>query len=214
MGATSNGTDGVSRRSFLQTLGVSAAASALGSAADAASEARAVADGPELFGPEPQKIELKVNGKVMPVNVDPATTLMDALRMKLDLTGTKEICDRGSCGGCCVIVDGKLVNSCMLLAADAIGSDIQTVEGLSSGEKLHPLQQAFVKHDALQCGFCTPGLVMACKSVIDKHGKPTLKQIKHGLAGNICRCGTYTNVFNACLEASGQEPMVDGAARA
>ncbi|MGD9690755.1 MAG: 2Fe-2S iron-sulfur cluster-binding protein [Phycisphaerales bacterium] len=203
---------GVSRRSFLQTLGVSAAANSLavaGAHAVELAEAAPTDDGPVLLGPEPARVVLRVNGKEQPVTIDPGTTLMDALRLKLDLTGTKDICDRGSCGGCCVIMDGKLVNSCMTLAADAIGADVRTIEGLADGERLHPLQQAFVKHDALQCGYCTPGLVMACKAVLDKHPKPTLQQIKHGLAGNICRCGTYTNVFNACLEASGQEPLID-----
>lgn len=206
---------GVSRRSFLHTLGVSAAANTLVlSGAKVAEGAAEVDDGPQMFGPEPKRVVLKVNGKEMPVTIDPAATLLDALRVDLGMTGSKEICDRGSCGGCSVIIDGKLVASCMMLAADAVGSDVQTIEGLSTGETLHPLQQAFVKHDALQCGFCTPGLVMACKSVLDKHPKPTLGQIKHGLAGNICRCGTYTNIFNACLEASGQKPIVDGGAKA
>lgn len=206
--------DGVSRRSFLQTLGVSAAANSLvGIGAKTALAEQPAADGPKLFGPGPTKVMLKVNGKEMPVTIEPATTLLEALRVGLDLTGSKEICDRGSCGGCSAIVDGKLVNTCMMLAADAIGSDVQTIEGLAQGEgggKLHPIQEAFIKHDGLQCGYCTPGLVMACKSLLDKNPKPTLQQIKVGISGNICRCGTYNNIFNACLEASGQKPVVEG----
>ena len=108
------------------------------------------------------------------------------------------------------MVDGKLVASCMMLAVDAIGAEVTTVEGLANGDELDPVQEAFVKHDALQCGFCTPGLVMASRALLDENPKPTLDEIKAGLSGNICRCGTYNNIFNAVLEASGQKPMVDG----
>lgn len=200
---------GVSRRSFLQTLGVSAATSALAGAAEARLAEPGAEPAKDVIGPGPSRVVLKVNGKEMPVTIEPATTLLEALRQGLGLTGSKEVCDRGSCGGCSVIIDGRLHVSCMMLAHDAVGADVQTVEGLSSGDALHPIQAAFVKHDALQCGYCTPGLVMACKSVLDANPKPTLAQIKKGLAGNICRCGTYTNVFNACLEASGQAPIKD-----
>ncbi len=200
---------GVSRRSFLQTLGVSAAASSLSVGVRDALAKEAPADGPEMFGPGPKRVVLTVNAKEMPVTIEPSTTLLDALRMGLGLTGSKEICDRGSCGGCSVIIDGRLHVSCMMLATDAVGAKVQTIEGLSDGESLHPIQEAFVKHDALQCGFCTPGLVMACKSLLDATPKPSLSQIKKGLAGNICRCGTYTNIFNACLEVSGQPVLKD-----
>jgi len=144
------------------------------------------------------------------VSIDPATTLMQVLRLNLGLTGTKEICDRGACGGCSVLVDGVLVNSCMMLAADAEGAEITTVEGLAKGETLDPVQEAFIKHDALQCGYCTPGLIMATRWMLNNTPKPTMDQIRHCLSGNICRCGTYTNVFNAALEASGQRPVRDG----
>lgn len=205
---------GVSRRSFLQTLGVSAATSALAGAAEARVAESGAEPAKDVIGPGPSRVVLKVNGKEMPVTIEPATTLLEALRQGLGLTGSKEVCDRGSCGGCSVIIDGRLHVSCMMLAHDAVGADVQTVEGLAQGDGaggggLHPIQAAFVKHDALQCGYCTPGLVMACKSVLDANPKPTLAQIKKGLAGNICRCGTYTNVFNACLEASGQAPIKD-----
>ncbi len=207
----SNPPSGVSRRSFLQTLGASAAANALVANLDAAQPpaAPAAPEGPAMLGPGPGKMMLRINGKETPLTIEPSTTLLDALRHHANLTGSKEVCDRGSCGGCSVIIDGRLHVSCMMLAVDAVGSDIQTVEGLATGDELHPIQKAFVKHDALQCGFCTPGLVMACKAVLDHEPKPTLTQIKKGLAGNICRCGTYTNVFNACLEASGQAPITD-----
>lgn len=198
----------VSRRSFIQTLGASAAAGALQAKAAALVEEKQP-DGPPTLGPDPVAIELKVNGKAIAVTLDPATTLLEALRLHAGLTGTKEVCDRGACGGCSVIIDGKLMVSCMLLAVDAVGSEITTVEGLAKGDQLDPIQEAFVKHDAMQCGFCTPGLVMASRSLLNDIPKPTLDQIKHWLSGNICRCGTYTNIFNAVLEASGQPPIVD-----
>jgi len=207
---------GVSRRSFIQTLGLSAAASAISAKAHAALSAQDKADakqGPKILGPEPIAITLNINGADKQLTIDPATTLMEALRWQLRITGTKEVCDRGACGACSVIVDGKLVNSCMMLAIDAMGTKVTTIEGLAKGDQLDPIQEAFIKHDGLQCGFCTPGLVMACKAMLNSNPKPTLEQIKHGLSGNICRCGTYTNVFNAALEASGQQPLVDQGAR-
>ena len=196
----------VSRRSFLQTLGVSAAASSI-----SAFHARQNADGAgaEFIGPKDVSVSLRINGRVTQTQIDPATTLLDALRTKLDLTGSKEICDRGSCGGCSVMVDGKLVASCMMLALDAEGSEITTVEGIGPDGQLDPVQEAFIKHDALQCGYCTPGLVVAARSLLNENPKPTLDEIKKGLSGNICRCGTYTNIFNAVLEASGQKPIRD-----
>lgn len=208
MAETDSKVDQVSRRSFIQTLGLSAAAGAMGGQSTSSVAAQAPPE-PAMFGPDPTKVALKVNGQPMQAVIDPATTLMEALRWHLNLTGTKEVCDRGSCGGCSVLVDGKLVVSCMMLALDAAGSEVTTIEGLAAGEQLHPLQEAFVKHDALQCGFCTPGLVIAGKALLDAHEKPTLNQIRRGLSGNICRCGTYTNVFNAMLEASGQAPIID-----
>lgn len=195
----------VSRRSFIQTLGASAAAGAI----QAKAEAMVHEDGPRVLGPDPVKIELNINGAAVPMTIDPATTLLEAIRMNASLTGAKEVCDRGSCGGCSVIIDGKLIVSCMMLAIDAVGTKITTVEGLSKNGTLDPVQEAFVKHDALQCGFCTPGLVMASRSLLNDIPKPTMDQIKHWLSGNICRCGTYTNIFNAVLEASGQSPVQD-----
>lgn len=204
----------VSRRSFVQTLGLSAAATSISGAATAIAKDRKDAlarraDEPAILGPDPIDVALKVNGKPVTAKVDPATTLMEALRINLGLTGAKEICDRGACGGCSVLVDGKLTVSCMMLAADAVGTEIITVEGLAQGDKLDPVQESFVRHDALQCGYCTPGLVMACRALLNKTPKPTVDQIKQGLSGNLCRCGTYTNVINAALDASGQSPIMD-----
>ena len=201
---------GVSRRSFIQTLGLSAATSALADKALAASRVGADEDGPEILGPGPVELALRINGKVLKATVEPGATLLEVLRHNLGLTGSKEICDRGACGGCSVIVDGKLVTACMMLAVDAVGSDVVTVEGLEHDGKLDPVQVAYIKHDALQCGYCTPGLIMATKWMLSEVPSPTLAQVKKYLAGNICRCGTYSNVFNAALEASGQRPVIDG----
>lgn len=207
-GHASGSASSVSRRSFMQTLGLSAASGALAEHASARPVARAGQD-VTVVGPDPIRVTLRVNGKPMETTIDPATTLLEALRVNLDLTGSKEICDRGSCGGCSVLVDGRLTVSCMMLAADAVGAEVTTVEGLAKGDELDPVQEAFINHDALQCGYCTPGLVVASRALLNDNPKPTLDEIKHGLSGNICRCGTYTNVFNAVLEASGQKPIAD-----
>lgn len=191
----------------MQTLGISAASTAI--TEHAMAERGTAASLNEDAGPGPVRVTLKVNGHALKTTIEPATTLLDALRVHLNLTGAKEICDRGSCGGCSVLVDGKLMVSCMMLAMDAVGTEITTVEGLANGDDLDPIQEAFIKHDALQCGFCTPGLLMASKALLNDNSKPSLDDIKAGLAGNICRCGTYTNIFNAVLEASGQKPLAD-----
>jgi len=127
---------------------------------------------------------------------------IDANGERIDLTGTKQVCDRGECGGCTVLMDGKAVYSCMILALDAQGKEITTIESLADGDKLHPIQEAFVEHDALQCGFCTPGFVMSAKALLDENPDPTLEEIKHGLAGNLCRCGAYPRIFEAVQTAA------------
>jgi len=203
--------NGVSRRLFLQTVGLSAAAAPLAGSADAAQADQAGAENVRILGPGPIKVGLIVNKRGYTRTIDPATTLLEALRVDLDFTGTKEICDRGACGGCSVLVDGKLTASCMMLAVDAIGIEITTIEGLAEGNNLDPVQVSFIRHDALQCGYCTPGMIMAVKALLNDNPKPTPAQIKQGLSGNLCRCGTYVNVVNAVLEASGQRPIRDGA---
>jgi len=205
------GGNGVSRRLFIKSVGGSAAATSIAAAGTAAAETitRARRDDEAVRGPGAITITLNINGQARPTKVEPATTLLEALRLHHNLTGSKDICDRGSCGGCSVLVDGKLTVSCMMLATDAEGTKITTVEGLAKDGKLDPLQESFIRHDALQCGYCTPGLVVACRALLDKNPKPNLDQIKQGLAGNICRCGTYTNIFNAVLDASGQQPIAD-----
>jgi aerobic-type carbon monoxide dehydrogenase small subunit (CoxS/CutS family) len=202
-------TNGVSRRSFIQTLGLSAAAGALSAPTSAADEATTDAEVP-IVGPDAIDVSLRVNGKRLRRRLDPATTLLEALRIEHGLTGPKEICNRGSCGGCSVLVDGALVASCMMLAVDAEDTEVTTIEGIANGDQLDPIQESFIRHDALQCGYCTPGLIVAVRALLDRHPRPNLEQIREGLAGNICRCGTYTNVYNAVLDASGQAPIRDG----
>jgi xanthine dehydrogenase YagT iron-sulfur-binding subunit len=190
---------GFTRRGFMQGVG------AAGGAAVVAKNAQAAAK-PKVLPAKKVPITLNVNGKDRKLSIEPRVTLLRALRNELDLTGAKEVCDRGSCGACSVHLDGALVTSCMVLAVDAVGKKVTTVEGLSNGDKIDPIQQAFLEHDALQCGFCTPGMVMACKALLDgrpdKTKVPTLTQIKRGLGGNICRCGTYTNIFAAVQTAA------------
>ena len=217
-----DGQSGVSRRSFLRTAGVSAVAGAAAPLSanarehavdglDAVDSASAIAA--KTVGPDPAPTALNINGTKYEPVIEPATTLLDALRLKCGLTGSKQICDRGACGGCSVLVDGVLTASCMTLAGDAVGSEVTTIEGLASADgTLDPIQESFIRHDALQCGYCTPGFVIAAKALLNDNPKPTLAEIRKGLSGNICRCGTYTNMFNAVLEASGQPVIRDGAA--
>jgi xanthine dehydrogenase YagT iron-sulfur-binding subunit len=155
-----------------------------------------------VAGPGAVPVTLKINGKPHNLNIEPRVTLIDALRNSLDHTGAKKVCDRATCGACTVIMDGKVVYSCTVLAIEAQGKDIQTIEGISQNGKLHPVSAAFVNHDAQQCGYCTPGFVMATKGFLDKHPNPTLEEAEKGLGGNLCRCGTYVGMKKAVLEAA------------
>ena len=154
------------------------------------------------MGPGPVALTLNVNGADMKTSVEPRVTLLDALRNYLDVTGCKRVCDRGTCGSCTVLLDGKTVYSCSVLAIDAQSHQITTVEGLGEPGKLHPIQQAFIDNDAQQCGFCTPGFVIATKAFLDQNPNPTPEQIKHGLGGNFCRCGTYAGMRAAVMQAA------------
>jgi len=202
---------GISRRDFLRG---GAAAGALGSAGLLAREmAEAAKGGPrmeagvEIWGPGEVPVRLRINDKPYDLKLEPRTTLLDALRDHLELTGAKRVCDRGTCGACTVLLDGDAVYACSLLAVDVQHRSIDTVEGLGRPEKLHPLQAAFVENDAQQCGFCTPGFVMAAKALLDRNPNPTLADVHHGLSGNFCRCGTYAGLRKAVLAAA---PLMAG----
>jgi carbon-monoxide dehydrogenase small subunit len=147
-------------------------------------------------------MKLKVNGQIHQVSVEPNRTLLDVLRYDLRLTGTKEGCSTGNCGSCTVLLDGKAVNSCIVLAVEAEGKEITTVEGLAHQGKLHPLQQAFIDEGAVQCGFCTPGTILSAKALLDSNPHPTAEQIRMAIAGNICRCTGYDKIVRAILRAS------------
>jgi carbon-monoxide dehydrogenase small subunit len=148
------------------------------------------------------EIVLKVNGITYQIAVEPQRTLVEVLRDTLGLTGTKKSCSEGECGACTVLMDGKPATSCLILALDAQGKEITTIEGLSEGEKLHPIQEAFLKHGAIQCGFCTPGMVMSAKAFLDENPKPTAAEVRKGISGNLCRCTGYQQIVDAILAAS------------
>jgi aerobic-type carbon monoxide dehydrogenase small subunit (CoxS/CutS family) len=157
----------------------------------------------KIIGPGKIKVSFQVNGKIVQAEIEPRTMLVDAIRDQLNLTGTKIGCNRGACGACTVILNGKAVASCMTLALDAVGKPIETIEGLEDSlDKLHPIQEAFIEHDALQCGFCTSGMIMSSKHLLDKTKSPTDEQIKDAVSGNLCRCGTYPHVFKAVETAA------------
>ncbi len=155
------------------------------------------------LGPGPVPLELTINGKVHHLSLEPRVTLADALRERLGLTGTKVVCGRGACGACTVMVDGQTACSCLLLAAEVQGKSIITIEGLAADDRLEPIQQAFIAADALQCGFCTSGMIMSCKALLDWNPKPTREEICQAVSGNLCRCGTYPHVFEAVERAAG-----------
>jgi len=193
----------ISRRGFLKGVGggiVGSAAVAQDLLKGEAGAKSADPDAEVLRGR--QRISLKVNGRVLPVEVEPRTTLLSALRDRLEMTGTKEVCDRGQCGACTVLLDGKPVLACMILAVEARGREIATVEGLSRNGKLSAVQEAFVAKDGHMCGFCTPGMVMAATTLLQENPNPSLEEIKQGVAGNLCRCGTYPKVFEAIQAAA------------
>jgi carbon-monoxide dehydrogenase small subunit len=146
-------------------------------------------------------VQLKVNGEPRSAEVPAETTLLKLLREHLGLTGAKLGCDVGDCGTCTVIVDGESVNSCLMLAARAAGSDITTIEGLADSQRLHPIQHAFEELGALQCGFCGPGMIMSAKNLLDKNPEPTVPEIRDALSGNLCRCTGYTKIIDAILDA-------------
>ena len=186
----------LSRRSFLKGTGAitTVAATIAGTA-----QALADADGPQVVGPGPVAITLQVNGAKWTLSVEPRATLVEVLRGPLALTGAKVGCDRGACSACTVLVDGVPTASCSILAVDIGERSITTIEGLARDGKLHPVQAAFVAHDALQCGFCTPGLALTCAALLERNPHPTEADIKAAISGHLCRCGTYPHVVEAVL---------------
>ena len=193
------------RRGFLKGAGAGAVTAAVAPTNLVSGEATAEQ---ESVGVMSATLALEVNGQSHSVEAEARTTLADALRDKLEITGPKVVCDRGECGACTVMMDGKLIYSCMTLAMDAHGRKIETVEGMANGDSLHPIQQAFIEKDALMCGFCTPGFLMASKALLESNNTPTPEEVREGLSGNICRCGTYPHVFEAVISAA--EIMRDG----
>jgi carbon-monoxide dehydrogenase small subunit len=149
-----------------------------------------------------KEINLTVNNRPYRLSVLPWRTLLEVIREDLGLTGTKEGCGLGECGACTVLIDGRTVNSCLVLATEADGKQITTIEGLANGDKLHPIQQAFVDHGGLQCGFCTPGVIMSAKALLDKNPTPTEEEIKQGIAGNLCRCTGYAKIIESIKAAA------------
>ena len=197
----------ISRRNFLKGVGTGTVAATVAPSVLIGSEKAADAQTGDAIANA--TIELNINGKSHQVEVEARTTLLTVLRdgidtggNNIDLTGAKLICDRGECGGCTVMVDGKSVYACMMLAIDAQGKQITTVEGLADGDDLHPVQEAFIQHDALMCGFCTPGFIVSSAALLNENANPTMEEIKVGLSGNTCRCGTYPFIFDAVKTAS------------
>jgi xanthine dehydrogenase YagT iron-sulfur-binding subunit len=189
---------GVTRRGFIGTVGAGAVAAATGAAAR---QAESQQQSPHTGGMVP--LALNINGRVHRMLVEPRWTLLFVLRERLGLTGTKVGCDRGECGACTVLIDGVARYACMTLAVEAEDTQITTIEGLMDGEELGTTQRAFVEEDAFQCGYCTPGQVMAAEGLLRANPDPDLHQIRHGMAGNLCRCAAYVHIFKAVDRAAG-----------
>lgn len=189
---------GLTRRDFIKISGVGVAVPL----AFGPTVVRAAGEDVAVHGPSKAPIALMVNGKKLTAELEPRVTLLDALRDTFNLTGAKRVCDRGTCGACTVLLEGKPVYACMVLAIDGQGKKITTIEGLTEGDALTPVMQAFVDHDAQQCGFCTPGFVVATTHFLQQHPNPTPDDIRRGLSGNFCRCGTYDGIRAVALSES------------
>jgi xanthine dehydrogenase YagT iron-sulfur-binding subunit len=191
--------NGVSRRQFLRGSALTAAGTTL---VNSGLLAQSSGSASTAVGPGAVPITMRINGKDQQLSVEPRTTLAEALRDVLHLTGTKVVCDRGACSACTVWLDGTPVNSCLTFALDVGSREVTTIEGLGTPERMHPVQAAFVEHDAAQCGYCTPGMVMSTAALLKTNPDPTLEDVQHAVRGNLCRCGTYPKVFEAALAAA------------
>jgi aerobic-type carbon monoxide dehydrogenase small subunit (CoxS/CutS family) len=191
-----NGKQKISRRTFLETASGAVAVGLLVKPASRAKASTTATKRPPL-GPGQVAVTLNVNGKDHVLKLEPRVTLVEALRERLGLTGTKRTCDHGECGACTVLINGRAICSCMTLAVNAQGKKIITIEGLAQGKLLARLQKAFVEHDAMQCGFCTPGMIMSLKALLDQHPRATSAQIRTAIAGNYCRCGALPHILQA-----------------
>lgn len=192
-----------SRRGFLKTAGPTATAAMAGQVDAVADELERERKGQPL-GPDPVEIQLNVNGKTHRVRVEPRVTLLDVLRNRLDLTGTKKVCDRAQCGACTVLLDGDPVNACMLLAVAVQGRKIRTIEGITPPGGLNKVQEEFIQHDALMCGFCTPGFVTSLSRLLEVAPNATDEEIGRACSGHLCRCGTYPHILKAARAAAGR----------
>jgi len=193
----------INRRDFLRGMGGGAAGAGLAGRL-LGREAKGLSLGPEDIELDVRKVvSLTLNGKKIALEVEARETLLSVLRDRLRLTGAKRVCNRGECGGCTVLLDGQPVYACLLLAVQADGREVVTVEGLASGAKLHPVQQAFIDKDAYQCGYCTPGFVLTAAALLQKNPSPSPDEVKAGMAGNICRCGNYQKIY-AAVAAAGE----------
>ena len=189
---------GISRRSFLKISALTTSAPLI----LGPTVLEVAGEEVQVFGPGKVPVALNVNGKRLTANLEPRVTLLDALREEFQVTGPKRVCDRGLCGACTVLMDNKPVYGCSVLAIEAQGKPIVTTDGLASGTQLHPVSAAFVDNDAQQCGFCTPGFVMATKAFVDKYPHATREELHRGLGGNFCRCGTYAGIKGAVAQLS------------
>jgi xanthine dehydrogenase YagT iron-sulfur-binding subunit len=188
------------RRNLLVGVGITAA---VAPALESCEPAKGPSGGAAFVGPGTTDVVLRVNGQDRRVAVEPRDTLAHVLREGLGMTGTKVGCDRGACSACTVWLDGTPVCACTTFVLDAVSRDVTTIEGLARGDVLHPVQQAFIAHDAMQCGFCTPGMVMSCAALLARKKDVSLDDVRSATSGNLCRCGTYAKVFEATLAAAG-----------
>jgi len=195
---------GLTRRGFIKGVGLAsgAVAGALSPPRASGQDTPPVRPGITRHASTGTEVVLRINGKRHRLTVRPSDSLLEVLRERLNLNGSKEVCGRGSCGACTILVNGRSVNSCLMLAVDAAGADLRTVEGLAEGDRLSPIQQAFVQHDACQCGYCIPGFVVRSTALLRENPRPSKDEIRKGLSGNVCRCGAYVKIFEAVESAA------------